>query len=164
MTALRTTVRDYGLYMAWLVAIVATAGSLYFSEVRNFIPCTFCWYQRILMYPLVVLFGIASYRGDKGVIAYSLPFSVGGMLVAGYHYLDQKIPTFGPPTACSSGIPCNVAYINWSGFITIAFLALTAFTIITVILVVMMTTSDSLSSTQDETRDNRAVGTEVATD
>jgi disulfide bond formation protein DsbB len=161
MTALRTTIRDYGLYMAWLVAIIATAGSLYFSDVRNFIPCTFCWYQRILMYPLVVLFGIASYRGDKGIITYSLPFSVAGIFIAGYHYLDQKIPSFGPPTACSSGIPCNAAYINWAGFITIPFLALTAFTLITVILVVMLTTSDTLSS---KTQDSHSVGAEVATD
>jgi disulfide bond formation protein DsbB len=161
MTALRTTIRDYGLYFAWIIAIVATAGSLYFSEVRNFIPCTFCWYQRILMYPLVILFGIASYRGDKGVIAYSLPFSVIGIFIAGYHYLDQKIPTFGPPTACSAGVPCNMAYINWSGFITIPFLALTAFTLITVILAVMLTTSDSLGS---ENSDHHVASAEVATD
>ena len=126
--------RDFGLYTAWLVAIVAMAGSLYFSEVRAFVPCTLCWYQRILMYPLVILLGIASYRQDKNVIPYALPFTLIGGGVAMFHYLEQKIPGFGAPEMCRAGVPCNVAYINWLGFITIPFLALTAFVLITTIL------------------------------
>ena len=126
--------RDFGLYAAWLVAIVAMAGSLYFSEIRAFVPCTFCWYQRILMYPLVILLGIASYRGDKNIIPYALPFTLIGGGVALYHYMEQKIPGFGAPELCRAGVPCNVEYINWLGFITIPFLALTAFVLITTIL------------------------------
>ncbi len=94
------------------------------------------------MYPLVLLFGVASYRNDKSVTVYALPLSVLGMGVGLYQYLDQKIPSFGPPAACSSGIPCSTQYINWYGFVTIPFLALTAFTLITVVLVVMMATKD----------------------
>ena len=115
------------LYLAWLLAIVATLGSLYFSEVRHFVPCTLCWYQRILMYPLVVVLGVASYRQDRGAVAYALPLSLLGIGVSLYHYLDQKIPGFGAPGLCSGGVPCNVSYIDWFGFVTIPFLALIAF-------------------------------------
>lgn len=126
--------RGYGLYAAWLVAVVATAGSLYFSEVRLFVPCSLCWYQRILMYPLVILLGVASYRGDRGIVPYALPLSVLGGGVALLHYLEQKVPGFGAPQLCRVGVPCTQEYINWLGFITIPFLALVAFTLITLAL------------------------------
>ena len=127
--------RAYGLYLAWTIALVATAGSLYFSEVRLFIPCTLCWYQRILMYPLVILLGIASYRQDRGVIPYALPLSVFGGSVSVFHYLEQKVPGFGVPNLCrAGGVPCNTDYINWLGFVTIPFLALIAFILITLLL------------------------------
>ena len=122
------------LYFAWLVAIVATLGSLYFSEVRHFVPCTLCWYQRILMYPLVVLLGIAGWRLDRSIRAYALPLSVLGMGFAAFHYLEQMVPGFGAEALCSTGVPCSGRYIEWLGFITIPFLALVAFTLITIAL------------------------------
>ena len=123
------------IYPAWLTAVIATAGSLYFSEVRLFVPCTLCWYQRILMYPLVIILAVASYRQDRGVVAYALPLSAFGMVVAGYHVLEQKIPGFGSAVLCRSGVPCATEYINWLGFITIPVLSLVAFTIVTALLV-----------------------------
>jgi len=125
-------------YLGWLVALTATLGSLYFSEVRQFVPCTLCWYQRILMYPLVVILGVAAWRRDPGAVTYALPLSLLGIVVSVYHVLDQKIPGFGFPGACASGVPCNVAYINYLGFITIPVLAATAFLLITVVLIVAM--------------------------
>lgn len=127
--------RDFGLYAAWLVALVATAGSLYFSEVRLFVPCTLCWYQRIMMYPLVIVLGIASYKQDKKIVAYALPFTALGGAVALFHYLEQKVPGFSAPTLCRVGVPCTQEYINWLGFITIPFLALTAFLLIALLLI-----------------------------
>jgi disulfide bond formation protein DsbB len=124
------------LYPAWLTSIVATLGSLYFSEVRHFVPCTLCWYQRILMYPLVLLLGVATYRQDERSFAYTLPLSIAGIVVATYHVLDQNIPGFGGLGACSGPVPCNVKYINWLGFVSIPVLALTAFTVITALLLV----------------------------
>ena len=126
--------REYGLYLAWVVALVATGGSLYFSEVRGFVPCTLCWYQRILMYPLVILLGIASYRQDRAIVPYVLPLSILGGSISLFHYLEQKIPGFGVPEVCRQGVPCSVEYINWLGFVTIPFLALSAFTLITLAL------------------------------
>ena len=122
-----------------MVALVATGGSLYFSEVRLFIPCTLCWYQRILMYPLVIVLGIASYRQDKGVVPYTLPLAVFGGGISLFHYLEQKVPGFGAPELCrAGGVPCTGEYINWLGFITIPFLALTAFTLISLLLLVTL--------------------------
>lgn len=118
------------LYLAWLVALVATLGSLYFSEVRLFAPCTLCWYQRILMYPLVLLLGVAAWRGDVGVVRYAGPLAGLGVPVAGYQVLDQKVAGFGFPGACRGAVPCDVAYLDWLGFITIPVLSLTAFVLI----------------------------------
>ncbi len=122
------------LYLAWLVATVAMLGSLYFSDIRFFVPCTLCWYQRIFMYPLVLILGIASYKQDVKVTRYALPMSVIGMLIAGFHYLEQKVPWISSSAVCRTGVPCDVQYINWLGFITIPLLSLVAFTIITVLL------------------------------
>ncbi len=125
------------LLLAWVTAIIAMTGSLFFSERMGFIPCTLCWYQRILMYPLVLFLGIAFYRNDKGIYKYVLPVSVIGMMTSSYHYALQKIPSLHEFSSCTSGVPCSGQYINWLGFITIPFLALVAFSIITIMMVVL---------------------------
>ncbi|MFK9089928.1 disulfide oxidoreductase [Bacillus salipaludis] len=125
------------LLLAWLAAIVATLGSLYFSEVMHFIPCTLCWYQRIFMYPLAIILGVAAYRNDRGVYKYVLPMAIIGILISGYHTILQKIPYLQQFEMCTSGVPCSKDYINWLGFITIPMLALIAFIIITISMVVL---------------------------
>ncbi len=117
-----------------MLALIATLGSLFFSEVRMYVPCTLCWYQRILMYPLVLLLGIASYRQDREVVRYALPLSSLGVIVSAYHLMEQKIPGFGATVLCRSGVPCSGEYINWFGFLTIPGLALIAFLGISVLL------------------------------
>ncbi len=118
------------LYLAWLVSMIATLGSLYFSEIRGFIPCELCWYQRIFMYPLAFILGIATFRSDFTIKKYVLPLSIIGWCISLYHYLVQKVPGFAEIKPCVNGVPCNAQYINWGGFITISFLAFTAFSII----------------------------------
>lgn len=125
------------LYLSWLVAVIATLGSLYFSEIKGFIPCTMCWYQRIAMYPLALFLGIAAFYNDSRIRRYILPISTIGSLLSLYHYSMQKLPHLFPAHPCSNGVPCNMQYINWFGFITIPFLAFTAFTLITVLLLLM---------------------------
>ncbi|MBD8005771.1 disulfide bond formation protein B [Bacillus sp. Sa1BUA2] len=134
----RLQVVNKNLLLAWITSIIAMGGSLFFSEQMGFIPCTLCWYQRILMYPLVIFLGIAFYRNDKKIYLYVLPISVIGMIVSSYHYALQKIPSLNEFATCTSGIPCSGQYINWIGFITIPFLAFTAFTIITITMLMMM--------------------------
>ncbi|MFD1848928.1 disulfide oxidoreductase [Oceanobacillus bengalensis] len=131
------------LYFSWIVSVVATLGSLYFSEIRGFIPCELCWYQRILMYPLALMLGIASFNSDSTVKKYVLPMAVIGWFISLFHYMQQKIPGFAAIKPCTSGVPCNMQYINWFGFITIPFLALTAFTLIIIFMLLIKKTNIS---------------------
>ncbi|MGM0890713.1 MAG: disulfide oxidoreductase [Bacillota bacterium] len=118
---------------AWIVSLIATFGSLYFSEIKGYIPCTLCWYQRILMYPLVILLGIYLIKKDRDISIYILPFSLMGFLLATYHYSIQKFPIFHLSNPCPIGISCSGDYINWFNFITIPFLSLSAFLLITIL-------------------------------
>nr|WP_281975091.1 disulfide oxidoreductase [Halobacillus litoralis] len=128
------TKKSYHLYFAWLISVIATLGSLYLSEIKGFIPCELCWYQRIFMYPLSILLGIATFYNERQIIKYALPLSIIGGSISLFHYMEQKVPGFAQIKPCTQGVPCSAEYFNWLGFITIPFLALTAFTLITVIL------------------------------
>lgn len=125
------------LYFAWFVSLIATLGSLYFSEIRGFIPCDLCWFQRIFMYPLVILLGIATFQSDTSGKKFILPLSIVGSIISFFHYLEQKVPGFGGIKPCVSGVPCSAEYINWFGFITIPFLALIAFTLINICMIIL---------------------------
>jgi disulfide bond formation protein DsbB len=124
---------QYGSYLTFTVATVATLGSLYFSEAMNFIPCELCWYQRIFMYPLVLISLVGIIKKDEYLPNYVLPFSVIGLGMSFYHY-GLQWGLWGDPTACAGGVACSARYINYGGFITIPFLALTAFTLITIVM------------------------------
>jgi disulfide bond formation protein DsbB len=126
--------RTLAVYASWIVAIVATLGSLYYSEVMRFVPCVLCWWQRVLMYPLVIVLGVATLRQDTGVWRTALPFSVIGLGVSTYHYLLQKVPGMAPPASCAVGVPCTAVYVNYFGFVTIPLMAGTAFALITLAL------------------------------
>lgn len=118
------------LFTAWATSVIAMFGSLYFSEIRHYEPCVLCWYQRILMYPLVVLLGIAVIKKDYKISLYSMVFSAIGGGISVYHYLLQKVAFFTESAPTCGRVPCTGQYINWFGFVTIPFLALTAFIII----------------------------------
>lgn len=130
---MRNFLEDYGGWMAFVVALVATAGSLYYSEVAGFTPCRLCWYQRILMYPITIIALIGSLKRDEYLPTYVLPFSIAGMFVAGYHALLER-GVFPPSASCAVDVPCNLIYVNYLGFITIAVMAFAAFTLITLIM------------------------------
>lgn len=121
-------------YIALLTAWVATGGSLFFSEVLRWIPCTLCWYQRILMYPISIILAVGLLRRERGIHWHVLPFSLLGIAMSLYHYLLQKTDWF-PPPPCFGSVPCTVDYINLFGFITVPFLALMAFLIISVMMI-----------------------------
>ncbi|UJF25504.1 disulfide oxidoreductase [Planococcus sp. 107-1] len=125
------------LYGAWFVSLIAMLGSLYFSEIEGFIPCELCWYQRISMYPLVLILGIATFKNDLKAPQYVLPLSLLGGSISVLHYLEQKVPGFGGIKPCVNGVPCSAEYINWMGFITIPFLALIAFVLITTAMLIL---------------------------
>lgn len=120
-----------------LVALFATLGSLYFSEIRAYAPCEMCWYQRIIMYPMVLMSFISIVRKDMNIAYYLLLFSSIGIIAAIYHYSLQKLPVFTDLNMCT-GVSCTVQYINWFGFITIPFLALIANIIIFVCSIIII--------------------------
>lgn len=128
----RTSMSKNKLYMQliFLIALVATLGSLYFSKIRQYEPCEFCWYQRILMYPVVLISIISVIRKDHGAIYYIRVMSLLGLLMASYHYALQKVSFLGDGFSACTGVSCTVQYIDWLGFITIPFLSLIAFTLI----------------------------------
>lgn len=120
------------LYTAWLVALVATVGSLFFSEVMQLPPCILCWYQRIAMYPLVFVIGAGIVMRDGRVKFYALPVALGGFLVSVYHNLLYYGLIPDSITPCTQGVSCTTVQIEWLGFITIPLLALAAFVLISV--------------------------------
>lgn len=127
--ALAILIGRSGPFVALLAASVATAGSLFMSDVLGWVPCTLCWYQRILMYPLAIILFVGLLRRERKLYQYVLPFSFGGAVVSTYHYLLQKTDWF-PPPPCAAGVPCTVDYINLLGFVTVPFLALVAFLLV----------------------------------
>lgn len=124
------------LYIAWAQSIVATLGSLYFSEIKHYIPCTLCWYQRIFMYPLVIIIAVGIRRHDKKLESYVLPLSILGFLIALYHNLLQYqiLPESVAP--CTLAASCTARYTGYFGFITIPLMSLTAFFIITICMLI----------------------------
>ena len=134
--------RDTRLYLAWVVALVATIGSLYFSEVRQFNPCPLCWAQRIFMYPLAVILGIAAFVGDHGVRRYVLPLAALGLGFAVF----QNLETWGlvpAPKACvvNAAAACDIPWPIWGEHrdalnrtLTIPVLSMVAFTAILALL------------------------------
>jgi disulfide bond formation protein DsbB len=119
-----------GIRLAWLVALVATAGSLYMSEVAQFEPCRLCWYQRIAMYPLVLVLGMGALRNDAGVVRYALPLAIVGAPISLYHYTIETFPQLAGTIACDPRNPCTLVWFRELGFVTLPLMALAAFALI----------------------------------
>lgn len=111
------------LFFAWLIALIALISTLLAEYVMHWPVCPLCWYQRICIYPLVILLGIAAFRNERVAIPYMLPFPILGFLFAVYQYLEQMIPGFAPIDFCTQGISCATIHLHYLGFITIPFLS-----------------------------------------
>jgi disulfide bond formation protein DsbB len=131
LQALRAGVEGYELWLAFLVAAIATGGSLFFSEIAHFVPCELCWYQRICMYPLSITTLLAALFDDPRAARYLLPLPVVGAGVSIYHLLVEN-GVVGESKTCLISAPggCGVKWINEFGYMTIPTLALTAFALI----------------------------------
>ncbi|MEI6327579.1 MAG: disulfide oxidoreductase [Candidatus Roizmanbacteria bacterium] len=118
------------IQIAWIQAIVAMLGSLYFSDIRHYTPCVLCWYQRICMYPQVLILGIACFKKDINVLRYTIPLTMVGLVISLYHNLIYyKIISEGF-VPCSAGASCTTKYFAYFGFVTIPLLSFIAFTVI----------------------------------
>jgi disulfide bond formation protein DsbB len=123
------------LWAAWVVATVATGGSLYFSEIADYVPCQLCWYQRICMYPLATTLLVGAVLRDRRAALYSIAFPVVGALVAIRHvYIEINPDAEG--ASCRIGAPCSTKWIEEFGYVTIPVLALTGFVLIGLLLAV----------------------------
>jgi disulfide bond formation protein DsbB len=123
---------------AWTVSLIAMLGSLYLSEIADFLPCLLCWYQRIAMYPLVLVLGVGLLRNDPGVWRYAMPLPVVGFLIAAYHVTIQWMPDLDVGT-CSVGAPCTGRYVAVFGFVSIPTMAGAAFLLVTALLLLVRT-------------------------
>lgn len=119
------------LLLSFIISVVATLGSLFYSEILGYSPCKLCWYQRILMYPQVLFFGIALFKKDRSILNYVLPLSVIGFFVAGFHYFLQmsKNISFSCEVVGYSAA-CSEKFLLHLGYITIPMMAFTAFALL----------------------------------
>lgn len=131
---LRFSVESTGLALAWAIATVATLGSLYYSEIANFTPCKLCWFQRIGMYPLALILGIAAFHNDHRIRRYVLPVVSLGAAISTYHYLLERFPSWASDGSCDPTIPCTTVWVWKFHFISIPFMAFAGFTAIGVLL------------------------------
>jgi disulfide bond formation protein DsbB len=131
--AILDAVRPVALTVAATVAVVATLGSLYFSEVADFPPCRLCWYQRICMYPLSLILVVAAARGDRHVRWYALPLAAVGAAIAIYHVAVERFPSL-ESGSCDPTNPCSIIWVEKLGYLTIPTMALSGFVLIAVLL------------------------------
>ncbi len=128
---------NYYLLLSFIVALVATTTSLFYSQYVGFDPCSLCWFQRIFMYPLVILFGVALMKKDSNVVRYALPMSVIGFLISLYHnylyYYNQGLNA--NCQILGNGVSCVKRYVFEFGYVTIPIMSLTAFALIIIFMV-----------------------------
>ncbi len=137
--------RDRALTLAAVVAAVSTLGSLYYSEIAHFVPCRLCWFQRIGMYPLVVVLGIAARRRDLGARAAAVVLALGGLSVSVWHRVVQQWPTL-ESDSCSALVRCSIPYVKEWGLVTIPWMAGSGFALIVAILTTTWVLTDTGST------------------
>jgi len=125
------------LFLSWLLACIAALGSLFFSDIMAYPPCTLCWYQRICMYPLIILLLPAVINYDRKVLQYTLPLTIIGLLISIYHNLIYFNVIDESLSPCSMGVSCKAKFIQWFGFIDIPQLSLLAFVLMTILLLML---------------------------
>lgn len=128
--AIRREIGPQALALGAVVALVATMGSLYFSEVAHFPPCKLCWYQRIAMYPLVVVLGVGAMRRDLGARVTASVLAGLGACVSIYHLLIERFPSLSSSTSCDPANPCSIRWVERFGYLTIPAMALSGFALI----------------------------------
>ena len=123
-----------GIWMAFVVALFSTLASLFYSQIAGFAPCDLCWFQRIFMYPLVFLLGLALLKKDSRVVDYALMLAIAGGLVSLYHNYVYYI-NGGLCLVTAQGVSCGKRYVFEFGYVTIPLMALTAFALMIIFLV-----------------------------
>lgn len=126
-SGVKAMVRTWGLWIAFALSFSASAMTLFYSEVLGFPPCPLCWWQRVFLYPQVVLFALAIWKGERRVIDYSIALSILGLGVALYHHMLQILPSGTLPCPAEGTVSCAQRLIFEFGYITFPFMAVSAF-------------------------------------
>src|SRR5690625_2490000 len=100
------------MMLVWAIALLAMMGSVFYSEIMGYEPCELCWVQRILMYPLVVIYGVAALKKNVSIALPGLILSGIGMFVSIYHYMIQKLTVLQASGGISGVVPCIMDYVN----------------------------------------------------
>jgi disulfide bond formation protein DsbB len=129
---LRAAIAPIALPLAFVVALVTTMGSLHLSLAADYPPCTLCWYQRIAMFPNVIIVGVAALRRDSAVRFTVWPLVGIGATISTWHYIHERFPTMIGAT-CELDNPCSVLWIWKFHYISIPLMALTSFALIAVL-------------------------------
>ena len=129
----RVELQGQGPALGGLVAVLATAGSLWWSEGAHFPPCELCWYQRIAMYPLAPVLVLAAMRRDRGIRPYGLALAGAGLAVSAWHTYVETFPER-HAGGCDPTNPCTIRWVEGLGFWTIPRMALVCFLLILVVL------------------------------
>jgi disulfide bond formation protein DsbB len=122
------------LFLAWLIALLATAGALFLGEVMGKTPCVLCWYQRIAMFPLVVILGVSLLKSDGHGVGYALPLAWAGWGIALYHCLIFWGVVSETLSPCRQGVSCADADVQVAGVVPIPLLSLAAFSAVLALL------------------------------
>jgi disulfide bond formation protein DsbB len=138
---LGASVESIALWLAFAVAATATAGSLYFSEIENYVPCRLCWYQRIFMYPLSIVLLVAAIRRDRAVRYTAVPLAAIGAAISTYHIALER-GWFAESSSCEPTVPCSVPWFEEFGFVTLAVMAFCGFVSIIILTLVRFPSAD----------------------
>ena len=128
-----TLLGNKAVWLAWVVALVATVGSLMYSELFHYVPCRLCWFQRIAMYPLAVVLLVGAIRREATVKFYAIPVALIGLVISVYHNVLQFYPSL-EGTSCDPLVPCSARSIEMFGFMDLPFMAGAGFIVIAVLL------------------------------
>jgi disulfide bond formation protein DsbB len=123
------------VFLSWLVATISTLGALFLGEVMGYTPCVLCWYQRIFMFPLVLILAAGLFPPDPRVVRYALPTTLVGLGIAVYHMLLIEGLISESVSPCTQGVPCTEVQVMWFGFVTIPLLSVAAFAVIAALLI-----------------------------
>ncbi len=150
--------RDAALPLATAIAAVTTLASLYYSEIVGYPPCTLCWYQRIAIFPQVIILGVASLRRDVEVWRTAVPLAVVGGALSVWHIVIERVPELAGP--CDPANPCTIKWVEEFGFLTVptmALIAAAAFIALTLLARGTSETSDTRETRDTETETDRSI-------
>lgn len=128
-------IEKYGLHFIFLASLGATVVSLFYSNFANYAPCDLCWWQRVFMYAIFFISGLALFKkDDETIMDYILMLATLGGLVAFYNsYLQYGGAPLIPCAANAEAISCSQRFVFEYNYITIPLMSLTGFILVVVI-------------------------------